>query len=372
MIFHIKEKQKMRQPQPILHFTAEQDALLRSALNTAAKNYLCSTNEHRYADTGMFAKLGLLSALCLLFYFMALCQQSAWVFFVCYFVFITLALLLAINVVHDASHNVFFKSSKANVWLNRIITIPLGIDPECWRIRHVIQHHPFTNIEYYDLDIEYNGVLRQTPFQVHHWFMRYQQYYWPLVAGMTFPTIIWCFDWQDRLGLKFDKNKFTYNGIIGWTAFLIIKFLHIILAIVLPYFICSQFSIWFILLTYCLSQFFASLIFVILILGTHWAKATFYQAPDNGVMSHGPTQHVFNTTLNWRLKSPTIEYWLGGLNLHLTHHIFPGFSHRHYQHLTKIIQQITEQYQIDYHEITLLELFKQQQLFLKQMGKRGD
>ena len=68
MIFHIKEKQKMRQPQPILHFTAEQDALLRSALNTAAKNYLCSTNEHRYADTGMFVKLGLLSALCLLFY----------------------------------------------------------------------------------------------------------------------------------------------------------------------------------------------------------------------------------------------------------------------------------------------------------------
>lgn len=356
-------------PLPKLHYT-NSDETLRNALNTAAKNYLLTTNDHRYADSGMFFKLGLLSVLCLGFYLAALYQQSAYLFFFCYFMFISLALLLAINVVHDASHNVFFKSGKANTWLNRLVTIPLGIDPECWRIRHVVQHHPFTNIEYYDLDIDYNGVLRQTPFQVHHWFMRYQHYYWPLVAAMTFPAIIWCFDWQDRLGLKFDKNKFTHQGVVGWTDFLAIKTLHVSLAIVLPLFFCSKFSLWFILITYGLSQLCASLIFVILILGTHWAKATFYQAPTDGLMPHGQTQHVFNTTLNWRLKYPILEYWLGGLNLHLTHHIYPGFSHRHYQHLTVIIQQIAKQYQIDYRQITLHELFIQQQIFLKRMGKK--
>ncbi|WP_239363057.1 fatty acid desaturase family protein [Snodgrassella communis] len=353
----------------ILLFSNTQDAALREALNTAAKNYLLTAKDHRYADGGMFFKLGLLSILCLGFYLSALYQQSAYLFFFCYVIFISLGLLLAINVVHDASHNVFFKSSKANTWLNRLVTIPLGIDPECWRIRHVVQHHPFTNIENYDLDIDYNGVLRQTPFQVHHWFMRYQHYYWPLVAAMTFPAIIWCFDWQDRLGLKFDKNKFTHHGVVGWFAFLMIKGLHVSLAIVLPLVICPQFSVGFILITYGLSQLCASLIFVILILGTHWAKATFYQAPTDGLMPHGSTQHVFNTTLNWRLKYPIIEYWLGGLNLHLTHHIYPGFSHRHYLHLTAIIQQIAKQFQIDYYEITLPELFIQQQIFLKQMGR---
>lgn len=353
---------------PLL-FCNEQDQALREALNSAAKNYLLKANDHRYADRGMFLKLALLLILNVGFYVAALHQQSAYLFFLCYFIFISSALLLAINVVHDASHQVFFKTVKANTWLNRIITIPLGIDPECWRIRHVIQHHPYTNIEYYDLDIEYNGVLRQTPFQVHHWFMRYQHYYWPLVAGMTFPAIIWCFDWQDRLGLKFNKNKFNYNGFHGWVAFLIIKCLHVSIAIILPYVLCPQFSLWFILFTYCLSQFFASLIFVILILGSHWAKATFYQAPANHCMPHGATQHVFNTTLNWRLKSPIIEYWLGGLNLHLTHHIYPGFSHRHYQNLTLIIQQVTKQYHIDYREINLYELFRQQQIFLRSMGK---
>jgi linoleoyl-CoA desaturase len=364
------QSQPQPQPQqPTLRFSNEQDILLREALNTAAKDYLFSQNDHRYANSGMYLKLGLLLVLCIGFYCCAFFQQSAYLFSLYYFMFSSLALLLAINVVHDASHNVFFKSSNANTWLNRLITIPLGIDPECWRIRHVVQHHPFTNIEHYDLDIEYNGVLRQTPFQVHHWFMRYQHYYWPLVAGMTFPAIIWWFDWQDRLGLNFNKNKFTHHGIVGWFAFLVIKALPVSLAIVIPIYICPQFSLWFILIVYGLSQFFASLIFVILILGTHWAKATFYQAPEHGLMPHGSIQHVFNTTLNWRLKFPILEYWLGGLNLHLTHHIYPGFSHRHYQHLTKIIQQIAKQHQIDYHEITLYELFVQQQVFLKKMGK---
>lgn len=360
----------MHNNQTILVFCNEQDKQLSEALNTAAKDYLKTTNDHRYANLAMMGKFALLVILNLGFYIAALYQQSAYLFFLCYFIFITLALLLAINVVHDASHQVFFKTAKANIWLNHIVTIPLGIDPECWRIRHVIQHHPYTNIEYYDLDIEYNGVLRQTPYQVHHWFMRYQRYYWPLVAGMTFPAIIWCFDWQDRLGLKFDKNKFTYNGIRGWAAFLAIKCLHVIMTLVIPYIFCPQFSLGFIIFTYCISQIFASLIFVILILGSHWAKATFYQAPKDHHMPHGSTQHVFNTTLNWRLKSPIMEYWIGGLNLHLTHHIYPGFSHRHYQKLTTIVQQVAQQHNIDYQEISLIELFKQQQIFLKKMGQK--
>lgn len=359
----------MRASLPPLNFANEQDIPLKIALNEAAKEYLLANNDHRYANRGMFFKLATLSLLCLVFYISALFQYSICLFFICYCLFITLSLLLAINVVHDASHNVFFKSSTKNRWLNRIVTIPLGIDPDCWRIRHVVQHHPFTNIEYYDLDIDYNGFLRQTPFQVHHWFMRYQHYYWPIVAGMTFPAIIWCFDWQDRLGMKFDKHKFTHQGVRGWLFFMMTKILHVSLTILLPISLCSQFSPWLIILIYCLSQMCASLIFVILILGSHWAKATFYQAPPDQQMPHGMIQHVFNTTLNWRLKYPILEYWLGGLNLHLTHHVYPGYSHRHYQQLTKIIQQIALQQHIDYHEINLRELFKQQQLFLKKMGE---
>lgn len=359
----------MRSVLPELQFDNAADQVLKTALHNASLDYLNTAHDHRYADWKMVLKLLILLLLCSGFYLVALRQNNLIYYFLCYFLFITTAMLLAINVVHDASHNVFFRSARANTWLNRFITIPLGIDPDCWRIRHVLQHHGYTNIEQYDLDIDYNGFLRQTPFQKRHWFMRYQHHYWPLVAGMTFPVIIWLFDWQDRLGLKFNREKFTYQGYLGWAFFLIAKVAHLSLAIIIPTLLCPQFSIGSIIIIYLISQMCSSLIFVILILGSHWAKATFYQVPTNYRLPHGQTQHVFNTTLNWRLKSPYFEYWLGGLNLHLTHHIYPGFSHRHYQKLTNIIYDIAKQHGIETQQITLQQLLVYQQVFLKAMGK---
>lgn len=352
-----------------LIYDRQQDQRLKESLDAALAEYLCRHQDHRYADWGMKFKLVALCLLCAGAYIAALHQTKLLFFCLFYFFFITFALLLAINVVHDASHNVFFRSPKANKWLNFWITIPLGIDPECWRIRHVLQHHPYTNVEFYDLDIDYNGVLRQTPFQVHHWFMRYQQYYWPLVAAMTFPTIVWCFDWQDRLGMKFNVCKFTYPGVKGWLVFLLSKMLHIILAFVIPAWLCPQFNFWIIVLVYCLSQMCSSLIFVILILGSHWAKATFYQAPPQGRFEHGKLQHAFYTTLNWHLKYAWLEYWLGGLNLHLTHHLFPGVSHRHYHKLTPIVAHIAREFKLDYQALSLSGLLRSQQVFLRKMGQ---
>lgn len=355
---------------PPLQYNHARDSALRQALNQAAQDYLTAHQDHRYANWGMGLKLVILVLAGVGFYLAALYQHTLLGFFICYLLFISTAMLLAVNVVHDASHNVFLKSPRANAWLNSVVTIPLGIDPDCWRIRHVEQHHQFNNIEYYDLDIDYNGFLRQTPFQIHHWFMRYQHYYWPVIAGMTFPTIIWCFDWQDRLGVNYAKTKFTHQGIRGWGIFLTAKLAHVSLTLIVPMLLCPQFSPWLILLIYVLSQMGSSLIFVVLILGSHWAKGTFYQAPKDLSFTQGKTEHIFNTTLNWRLKSPYLEYWLGGLNLHLTHHIYPGFSHRHYYQLTLILQKVAQHYGAGYQEISLRELFKYQQVFLRAMGKQ--
>lgn len=358
-----------------LQFDDQQDQALLKDIQDAATNYLINNHEHRYADVGMFAKLILLSLLTCGFYVgCLLCEHALWYFVICYFLFIFMAMLLAVNVVHDASHNVFFKTPKANRWLNRIITIPLGIDPDCWQVRHVAQHHPYTNIEHYDFDIDYNGFLRQTPYQRRHWYMRYQQYYWPFIAAMTFPTIIWFFDWQDRLGIKFEKNKFTengaYNGLVGWLLFFIPKMLHLTITIILPILFCEWLNLGIMLIIYLLSQMFSSMIFVMLLLGTHWAKATFYPIPKDGKMQHSQVRHTFDTSLNWRLKHPLFEYWIGGLNLHLTHHLYPGFCHRHYYELTIIIHQIAKKHGIPCQDITLSELFYYQQKFLKNMGKK--
>ncbi|HAU94436.1 fatty acid desaturase, partial [Serratia marcescens] len=176
------------------------DSGLHRALMQAAQHYLAANGDHRFADGGMLAKVALLLALCGLCYGLSLQQQNGWAFFACYFGFIFIGMFLTVNVVHDASHNAFFRRPWANRWLNALVSVPLGLDPDCWRVRHVLFHHAHNNIEHYDPDIDANGVLRQTPFQRWRPFMRAQRYYWPLVAALTFPYYIWLFDWLDRAG----------------------------------------------------------------------------------------------------------------------------------------------------------------------------
>lgn len=126
---------------PPLNFSRN-DRPLYEALNTAAQAWLRNQGDHRLADAGMMGKMFLLLALGGLAYGLCLRASTEAGFIGGYFVFISAALLLAINVIHDASHNAFLGSARANRLLNMVISLPLGMDPECWRVRHVIFHHP--------------------------------------------------------------------------------------------------------------------------------------------------------------------------------------------------------------------------------------
>lgn len=184
---------------------------------------------------------------------------------------------------------------------------------------------------------------------------------------MTFPALIWFFDWLDRFHFTSVAPHLRHQG---GSSFIFTKLLHLLVAIIIPAYVLANTGIGIgtLLLIYFLSQMFASLIFVVLILGTHWAKATFYSAPKEGSMPHGFYSHTFSTTYDWKTKPAWLTYWLGGLNLHLTHHLFPNWNHRHYPALAKIIEQTAKQFSMNYHCIEAKELFIYQQHFLREMG----
>ncbi|MTC23533.1 MULTISPECIES: fatty acid desaturase family protein [unclassified Providencia] len=357
-------------PLPPLAFRQRDDLAFHRALQQAAKGYLQEKGDHRFADGWVYLKSFMLILVCLGSYGLMLSSQGGILFFVGYPLFIFFALLLAINMVHDASHNAVFQRGALNRIVNFWVTIPLGLDPDCWRVRHIVFHHSHTNVRDYDLDIEENFLLRQTPYQRWYPFMRWQHLYWPLIAAMTFLALIWGYDWFDRFHFTRVAPKMRYQGAKGIGVFFLSKSLHLALAILLPYWVLSPYGIGIgtLLGVYLLSQMFASFIFVVLILGTHWAKATFYTAPDSGRMEQGFYTHTFSTTYDWQTTPKCLTYWLGGLNLHLTHHLFPNWHHRHYPALARIIQQTAAQFGMDYHCVDAKTLWRYQQRFLKRMG----
>lgn len=351
-----------------LVFPADGEQPLHQALKRAARDYLA--DDHRYANRWLLTRALVLLVSCVGFYALSLIQHNGLAFVGCYFLFVIMGMLLNVVVNHDASHNVFFRAPWANRLVGRLVTLPLGVDPDYWRVRHVDFHHASANVEHYDLDTEENGILRQTPFQRWRAHMRYQHIYWPLIAALSLPYVAWVFDWSDRLGKTPLTSKGVLPGCQGWALFLVSKVCHVVLVLGLPLILAQYNGVGWsvVLLAYAVSQMCASLLVVYLLLGTHWAEAQFYRVTET-TMPHGWYQHNFSTACDWLTTPHWLRHFTGGLNFHLTHHLFPGWSHRHYPALAAIIEQLAAQHGMDYRCIGYRELLRQQQQFLREMGR---
>lgn len=339
------------------------------ALKQGVADYLITQKMQRWADVPLIAKgLGFVF-LAVFFYFKVMSAVGFVAFFWAYIAFMLCSMFVAVNLLHDAAHGAVFRQAWMNRALNRLIALPLGIDTEYWAVRHVHFHHAYPNIENLDLDTAANPVLRQTPFQPYHKHFRFQHVYWPLVAAISLPYLNWVYDWADHLNRTPVKKRSFLQGWRGWFVFVSAKILHISITLVLPIAF-SNFSVVDIVLTYVCAQMLSSFCVVALILGTHWAQVDFFEPPQDGQMPHTWMQHSILTSVDWQPRPASLGYWLlGGLNWHLTHHLFPTLSHRHYPALAKMVQKTMHAHQQTYREISYTQLIRLQQQFLKDMGK---
>ncbi|MDT3664675.1 acyl-CoA desaturase [Cronobacter dublinensis] len=351
-----------------LRFVTAQEGAFHRALQRRAYGYLHARGDHRFANRRAISKAVLILLAAIVCYSLALRASQPLAFMAGYVAFAVLMMWLNIDVNHDASHHTFVRSRVLNAVISRVVTLSTGIEPVYWRVRHVSFHHRYANIERYDLDTEENGIFRQTPFQRWRGWMRWQHIYWPLVAALSLSWIGVVFDWADRLGRTPLRAERLLPGAAGWAAFIFSKLGHLTLMLGLPLLMGHNGGL--VLGLYLLVQMCTSLMVVFLLLGTHWADAAFYQAPagENPVMAHGWYYHNFMTACDWHTPQRWQEMLTGGLNYHLTHHLFPGWHHRHYPALARIIGELAAEHGLPYRCIRYGELRAAQRAFLRQMG----
>lgn len=343
------------------------DSPLARDLREQLALHLASRQDHAHADLGVWLKMLLPAAVALACYALALRADSAWGYGAAFCTSLFATMVLAMNSLHDAAHGSLCRSARANAWVMRLVALPLGLEPVYWQLRHVNHHHAYANVDGLDLDIEPNVALRQTPFQPWRPQYRWQHLYWPLVAAISLPWIVWVFDWADRLGRTPLAASRSLPGWRGWMLFLGAKAVHLALAIGLPL-AATPHGLGTVLLAYGLGMGLASAFLVATILGTHWADVAFFRAPADGRLPHTWHEHAFHTTVDW--QGPAwLRPWLGGLDLHLTHHLFPTLSHRHYAALAPIVEQAARRHGLPYRRIGYRELQAAQQRFLRAMGR---
>ncbi|WP_245587277.1 fatty acid desaturase family protein [Comamonas composti] len=352
-------------------FDESADRAFSRELRTAARALLEQAGDHRYADAGIWLKIGLLLLGTLLFYGLALAAGSAWSFGVLYVLMHLCAVLLAVNVSHDASHGALSPRPWVNALAMRLAALPMGNEPVFWKQRHVRYHHPYANIEHYDVDTEANAFLRQTPHQAWYPWFRFQHLYWPVIAALSLLYVSLVYDWSDRLGKTPLAKDRLLPGLRGWAVFVFSKLAHLGLFLVLPLVLQGpQLGYGAILLAWLCGQALASWVLLTLLLGTHWAETEFFELDAEARLDHSRDRHAFLTSCDWQPRPGFLGHLTGGLNHHLTHHLLPGYSHRHYPALADKVRDLAARHELDYRRLGYFELVASQQRFLKAMGRR--
>ncbi len=301
-------------------------------------------------------------------YYILFQTKSYSLFWFSFLIFQITGLLIGFSFGHDASHNTALKNKKANHVLHFFSFLTIGIDPLLWGLRHIRSHHLYANIEGSDIDIDKNPFLRLAP--SHPWTKKhqYQHLYAPFVYMLALLHSVFMGDWIYLFSKEYEWMR---NGVskkqlmIRYFSF---KIAYFSLVLILPILL-SHFSIGFVITTYITTSAFTSLLFVVMLVGTHFFYEAEYYQPQNNELESSWAVHQLKTSCDWNPNNKFARFLSGGSNCHAAHHLFPNICHTNYDKINSIIEETTTEFGFPYHKKTLFEMMVSHFKHLKKMGE---
>ena len=278
---------------------------------------------------------------------------------------------VGMNVMHDGNHGSFSKFSFINKIMGGTIYFLAG-NVFNWKIKHNYLHHSFTNIHGHDEDLEAGVILRFSKHAKWKPYHKFQHYYSLFLYGLL--TIKWALfsDFQEMS--NFLKRKLSYNDSKGpfhqWIGLIITKIIYFSIWLVIP-FLVIKISWWKILIGFFIMHYTAGIILSLTFQLAHVIEKADMPIPKNKDQSINNTWviHQLLTTVNFSSKNKFINWFTGGLNHQIEHHIFPNISHVHYEKISKIVKRTAKEFNLPYKEnVSLKDAIFSHFKFLKQMG----
>lgn len=282
------------------------------------------------------------------------------------------ALLLALNVGHDATHQVIPGGPVVNRIVARVCFLFSGIDGYLWEFRHLSSHHLYPNINGSDTDIDENPFVRLSPNQPWRWHFQFQHLYAPvLYLFAVLQTTVW----GDFIYL-FKRQLANLTAIrhppIVYVQFILFKCLYFAFALALPMAV-LDYPWWQVLLGYLLASACGSLLFVFFLIGTHFSDLAVFPVPDpSGKLGRSWADHNMATACDWSPESLLAHFFTGGVNAHASHHLFPNVCHTHYPAITRIIAETAKAHNYPYNKVSLWGMIRSHLRFLYLLGRRPE
>jgi linoleoyl-CoA desaturase len=330
---------------PSLHFA--RSGALHARLKGAAHAALSRRGLPSHGGTQIVFKAAFILALLVGSYLaLVFWAQAWWEVALTAFLLSQAIVLVGFNVMHDGAHASF--SSRG--WVNRLAGRSLdliGGSATLWRIKHGVLHHSYTNLVGFDDDLDTKGLLRlhtSQPLRPHH---RYQVLYALPVYSLL--SIHWVLsDFKEfvtgRVGNHIQRERHSTRDILLFVGF---KLNFFILALGLPLALHPWQSALLVLLAIQLVVgFTTSLVFQL----AHVVDLVDMPAPIPGTrrVAEDWAAHQLRTTADFAPGNRLVNWYCGGLNLQVEHHLFSRVSHVRYAHLRPVVQQICSEFGVRY------------------------
>lgn len=256
---------------------------------------------------------------------------------------------IGFNIQHDASH----KAYSEQAWVNKLMALTLdlvGGSSYLWDWKHNSIHHTYTNVSGYDDDINIGVFGRLAPGQKHYWFHRLQGIYLWILYGLL--SMKWHFvdDFYNLAAGRIGGHKIPRPKGTDLLIFIGGKIAFFSLAFVIPMLL---HPIWAVLAVYGVASFVSGVVLSVVFQLAHCVQETDFPlavatAQGGAKVESEWAVHQVQTTADFSRGNPVLCWFLGGLNFQVEHHLFHKVCHIHYPALSKVIEQVCEEFGVRY------------------------
>ncbi len=274
---------------------------------------------------------------------------------------------IGFNIMHEGVHASFSKSK----WLNTLSAHSLNVmggNQHFWKLKHVVNHHTYTNIEGMDYDIE-TKLLRVHDNQEHLWFHKYQHLYWFLLYGLSY--MVWIF-YEDFLKYFSGRvNPLAEKKVLGRQEeiiFWVSKAFYVVIYIVIPVMMLGWATT---LVGFLVMGMTCGYIIAVVFQLAHIVEGTHFPQPSEANrIEQEWAIHQVETTADFATGNVVISWLLGGLNFQVEHHLFPKISHVHYSKINKMVRETCLEFGVTYIEYpTVLKALTSHLVHLYKLGR---
>ncbi|MFN6377942.1 MAG: fatty acid desaturase family protein [Flavobacteriales bacterium] len=285
-----------------------------------------------------------------------------------FFIYQLAGLLIGFSLGHDAAHNTALKNRTANQTIHFFSFLTAGVDPLLWGLRHIRSHHVYANVEGSDIDIDKNPFLRLAP--SHPWKRKhaFQHIYAPFIYMLALLHSVFIGDWIYLFSAEYKWMRKGINKAQLILRFMLFKITYFSLVLILPS-ILTDLSFGFIFFTFVSTSAFTSLLFVVMLVGTHFFYEAEYYQPKGDHLESSWAVHQLRTSCDWNPNNKLARFFSGGSNCHAAHHLFPNICHTHYDQINAIIASTTQEFGFPYHTKTLSKMLVSHFKHLRKMGQ---